>query len=842
MSAAKIPISLRSDFSRCTLDINGVEEEWLIATSNETPIPTCHDMTAVELKLRPQSAMKVQLAIQVTLKDAKEPESYLFSTLRLPKTTSLPFHLHCRFAISSNRQSIVFDPVDSRNNRDSKTSFNVWILEQLVPPLYLAALEHLLHLSSDSSSRRFDNKHWWLSGSSDEISSVVGNAFRRLLPEVDNLLFKSADDRWISFRDAVFSGEETRRVRDILLQLKANRFVSSYRHSELSEIPSAKLVGTDFVKRVLLNPATLALFQNLYDEKKISATDIRSILEYVAKDPPLTGLPLLILSTGKLAEIPGADMSTVYVASDPSHAALFSSSLFLGPDYSTEAIGHLQTDSSISVVALSNKNITTLITAEISRFNVDNERNAWLNLLWERYSSLPTPSNLQFLEDSSLKIVKTSSENLSLPECLTTRVIYDTATLKKEGLASITKELGIDVLELDSKSIIGTYLSKRFSDKLIVNFLLCLQKKLITSFDALIPTDRDRLANWLRQNIHQNLPDWRRKDPGIQKAFLLQLPLWEIYRDRRKQRLSASGVTVLPSNLNAENAENIIYYMKPMQSIASYSLQLVGFLEHCQNLKHRKFKCMTAGDIMNAVSLPAKPTDFTRLKPFFRSMFQLPVAELKQAKIKLPVSDGTLRNVDELYDHTVDLFEKTLKYTQQPSFIHQPIRDLSLSTLRYLGMTHSIDINSFKFCASEIQRLSDRSQPEDGGTWPDQQELFEMSQAAFRVYQDELPRQIMTNKALWARLDKISFIRPKDVRRQGVSYDWQRYFDPPFPVVLAPSRFVRPNLEPIAWTQRHLCFHELADAVLAVNINFGVPHVFEVVRPSAFICPQKDLE
>jgi len=107
-----------------------------------------------------------------------------------------------------------------------------------------------------------------------------------------------------------------------------------------------------------------------------------------------------------------------------------------------------------------------------------------------------------------------------------------------------------------------------------------------------------------------------------------------------------------------------------------------------------------------------------------------------------------------------------------------------------------------------------------------------MSQAAFQVYQGELTRKLMTNKAEWARLDKISLIRPKDVRRQGSrTIVRKRYFDPPFPVVLAPSRFVRPNLEPIAWTQRHLCFHEPTDEIPAVNINFGVPHVFEVVRP-----------
>jgi len=157
-------------------------------------------------------------------------------------------------------------------------------------------------------------------------------------------------------------------------------------------------------------------------------------------------------------------------------------------------------------------------------------------------------------------------------------------------------------------------------------------------------------------------------------------------------------------------------------------------------------------------------------------------------------------------------------------------------------MTHAVDLSSFKFYASEVQRLSGGPQPGDDGYWPDRQELLEMSRTSFNVYQGELPRLFMTHKQLWASLDGFAFIRPKEVRRQGVSYDWRTYFGESLPTVLPPSQFVRPNLESIAWTQRYLCFHEPAAELLAINTTFGIPEASEVVRPSVFIHCRKDLD
>ena len=800
--------------------------------------------------------MKVQLAIKVTpqlkhvepqlyfgfsLQEPKyvEPQSYLFSTLRLPKATSLPFHLHSRFAISSNRQSIVFAPADSRNNRDSKTLFNVWILEEIVPHLYISALEYLLHSSSASSSRRFDNERWWLSGPSDEISSVVKVAFRKLLPEANSTLFKSAAHEWISFRDTVFSKSEPENIRNILRLLKASKFVSSYRHSRITEISAAKIVDPKFVKQILLpNSATL---QRGFDDKKIEATTIRDILAYVVKEAPLAGLPGLVYSTDRTLRfipLPEANVSTIYISLHPSHPALFPSSLFLERHYSGEVLESLKGDPSISVVALSEKNITTLIMVEIGRFRSDEERNSWLDSLWVHYPTLPAPPDLKFLDNASMKIVKTSSQNLSLPECLPNQVIYDKAAVEEKGLASISKKLGIIVLNVDSNSVIGRYLSKRFPNKAIVNFLLCLQGKPISSFASLTQVEHRHLSKWLRQNIYRNISDWRSKDPDIRRPFLLKLPIWIVYRDQREQEISASD-SVLPQNFPAKT---LIPYLKPATSIAEFSSEFVGFLEYCKNLKRGSFRCMSASDIMNVVSLPAKletPADFERLTSFLRSILQLPIKDLQYANLQLPASDGTLRSVNELYDHTVNLFATTLKYAPHPCFLHEHFRDISLDILRSLGMNHAVDLASFTFCASEVQRLS--GQRQSGGYWPDRRELLKMSDTSFNAYQKVLPSLLMTKKHLWAGLDGIHFIRPKDVRRQGVSYDWRTYFDGSPPTLLAPPQFVRTDLEPIAWTQRYLCLYEPAAELLAVNTAFGVPHASEVVRLFVFIYHRKKI-
>jgi hypothetical protein len=138
-----------------------IVQNWIVSTC-QYAIPDEHANTAANLKLLPNSKMTVQIALDPLngKTDEEGSKSYLFSTLRLPKSNFLPFHVHARFAISSNRQTLIFTSGVGKNYAgDPKTAFNAWILRDIVPSLYLTTLEYLKHRSS---YKHYDSRFWWL--------------------------------------------------------------------------------------------------------------------------------------------------------------------------------------------------------------------------------------------------------------------------------------------------------------------------------------------------------------------------------------------------------------------------------------------------------------------------------------------------------------------------------------------------------------------------------------------------------------------------------------------------------------------------------------------------------
>ncbi|KDR71218.1 hypothetical protein GALMADRAFT_127161, partial [Galerina marginata CBS 339.88] len=99
-------------------DNTGKEETWIITSSEDIAIPLEHHQTAVALKLGTNSTLRVQLAINAAKSNDRSLESFPFSTMSLPKPTSLPFHVNAKFAISSNRQGLVLNSADSRSHKD----------------------------------------------------------------------------------------------------------------------------------------------------------------------------------------------------------------------------------------------------------------------------------------------------------------------------------------------------------------------------------------------------------------------------------------------------------------------------------------------------------------------------------------------------------------------------------------------------------------------------------------------------------------------------------------------------------------------------------------------------
>ncbi|KAF8912158.1 hypothetical protein CPB84DRAFT_758744 [Gymnopilus junonius] len=820
--------ALGENFSLFTLQVKPDdalknEEVWFVTTSETTEIPNEHEVTAVELKLQPQSKMKVQLAINPEYFGDKPLETYPFSTMALPRSISLPFHLNARFAISSNRQGLVLNSADSQNKYDRKTSFNTWILAVIIPPLYLASLEYLVHVG-DSFKDKFTDHRWWLLKCSDETSKITRSGIFSALAIADSRIFRSADRQWISFRDSVFSKEEPREVKKILNTARTPNFVPIPRRMDISALPSAKIVDPEFVNKALLRDHTiLATLQQQLFSGDICDEDIFKTLHYIRQVPPMGGLPLLLLSKGDLVEIPKAGHAQVFISGDLSHFSLFSLSNFVQVGYSPESLECLGKDSHVNVVKLTDERVPALIERELN-LREGGRKVEWVRAFWMSYHSLPGPPSLTYLE--KLPLVEASCGLMPLSECLPNRFIYKSARLKLSWpwIKPILRQMGIEMVN-GSNTVVREFLSERFRDP-IDNILQCFANKGVSIFSNLEREQHTRLAQWIRSELSSLYTARWRENVSISKGFLSSLPIWDVHVNGATRFASVSELEILPSRISIEH---IRPFLKANISIAEGSDTLTKFAKFCSNLDARDpSPSMSCHRVWSSIIVPTRVTETTEVqqwRSFIRDILGFLDSDLQTISLMIPNRDGYLRPVGEFYDGSVDLFARSLMLSERSPYVHTEFRNL-VPSLRKHGLVYEITLNTFRVCVAAIQEAIPIATSDPARL----QILREMSTTAFQVYQSRLPSQIMTNASDWASLDHIAFILPNRERRQGASYDVNQYFSQPLPLLITPSLFVRPELEPIAWTQRALFFSPPSEQLLAVNKKLGVPEVHEVVN------------
>ena len=789
-----------------------IVQKWIVSTCHAS-IPDEHINTAANLKLLPNSKMTVQIAIDPFKGkiDAEDSKSYLFSTLRLPKSNFLPFHLHARFAISSNRQTLIFTSGGKDCAGDPKTAFNAWILNDLVPSLYLASLEYFKHCSSDN---HYDTRFWWLDPKqpADEITIFVRQAIINLLPSSSIRLLHSASEEWISFKDAVFSRDEPIIVRDVLAGLCLPNFVIAPRHTGLNKVSSAILVDAKYVKKAFTEYTSK--LQTIFEASNSAVFDI---LYYIKDEAPLAGLPLFTLADKSLAFIPRIDERPVYYSKIRSHSSLFSSTAFLHRSCNEEIIQALTKDPSVNLQILSDISVAKLVEAELENFHDDQAMEAWLDRFWDEYDGLPGPPPLLSLKSDNIKLIKGVSSHLSLNDCQPNNVVRDP---DMPWLVPILKKLDINVLKFQSHPKLVNYINEHFPS-LVINILQCLRSKNVSSFPMLNEDEHERLASWMRDAF---LGAYRlgRENHYIEKQFLLGLPIWKVQLGGRQQFQPSYALRVLPLVFDMGD---IAHYLKPNIPVASsnyhYSYSL---LSDC-------FNPLSPAQILGVVQLPTILRDYCdcrRYKNFLKAIITLvEVNTVSWSALKFPDCNGSLRAISELYDHRVRLFAEDLKYTESSSFLHPDFRDLSSAKLNILGFQHEINFTTFKKCAEAIETLVHNPNFLDNPLT--RTEIIEMANVTFECYNTILPSLLMTNASLWKQLDAIPFVRFRTVRRQGASYNVDPSYYTQLSQLIPPSQMIRPEFEAVAWTQCALPFKSLSEEVLAVNRTLGVPKASVVV-------------
>jgi len=771
--------------------------------------------------------MVVKLAINVQ-QSRDEIDARLFSTLPLPKATSLPFHLHARFAISSNRQSIVFDSPDQRLERDPKSAYNAWILQKVVPPLYLATLEVVI--DSCQSDR------WWLVNTPDDISNHTAVAFRELLSgSNDSKLFKvdhikSRATRRLTFREAVFAKRSTNeKILRALMLLEAPQLVTSY--PSLAELPFARTVDASYVRDILLNQVSKQVVENLYASNALTSDTIIDLLSYVCNEPSLVGLPLLLLASGAPLSIPGIDEPCLYLWIPERQSSLFSTAKFLRSVYSHDSFKHIWSSTTVNVQGLSVDKVPQLIEIELALLTDDSKREDWLKSFWSVYPSLPGPPSLSSLENANLRFVRGTTRHLSLQECQRGKVVFIADSPTRLSLIPALEALGIEVLRVTGNDALKKYLAERFPTP-VESVLTCLQSANITNLNQLPTADANTLIDWLKKGIDQSLATWRKDSAGIQKSYLSRLEIWDaISRHSGRRWYPANGLQLLPSRFPLEDIN-----LLPNNTVAPFSTELNAFVKYCRDMpsNSKTTVYMSPQDILNAMDFPSRLTDSGdfpkgKVQAFFKNMFgRYKKDELRSISGRLTIydGDGNARPLSDLYDHRVELFAATLSHTARSSFVHSLLRSIDTELLVELGLNHGVSIETFRVCAKEVEAQ---------GLNVPLQTLHEMCRVSFGRYTNTLPSLVMGSESTWASLDSIAFVRPKDTRRQGASYSVDRFCSERQAPLLPPSRFVLARYEPIAWTQRALFFTEPDGNITILNKKLGVPGPQEVVRSFSFV-------
>ena len=810
-------------------EITPIVQKWIVSTCHAS-IPNEHANTAANLKL-PNSKITVQIALDPLkgITDTEDSKSHLFSTLRLPKSNFLPFHLHARFAISSNRQTLIFTPGDSKDYAgDPKTAFNAWILNDLVPSLYLTSLEYFKHCSSDN---HYDTRFWWLNPRqpADDITVFVRQAIINFLPSSSIRLLHSTSEEWISFKDAVFSRDEPPIVRDVLAGLRLPTFVIAPRHTGLNKESSAILVDAKYVKMAFTEYTSK--LHTILKTPTIAISDVFDILFYIKDEAPLAGLPLFILADKSLAFIPRIHEKPVYHSKIRSHSVLFSSTDFLHKSYSEEIIQALTNDTSVNLQILSDTSVGKLVEAELESFNDDQamELEAWLDRFWNEYDGLPGPPPLSSLESDNLKLLKGVSSHLSFNDCQPNNVVRDPG-IPLQWLVPILKKLDINVLKFQSHPKLVNHINTHFPS-LVINILQCFRSKNVSSFPMLSEDEHERLASWVRDAF---LGAYQTVDHLVEKQLLLRLPIWNVQLGGRQRLHSSHDLRVLPLGFEVED---ISHYLRPNIPVASSHYHYsYSRLSDC-------FKPLSPAQILKVVQLPTILRDYCdcrRYKNFLKAIIsQVDVNTVNLSALKFPDCNGSLRAISELYDHRVRLFAEDLKSTERSSFLHRDFRDLSSAKLNILGFQHAINFTTFKKCAEAIETLIYNPNFLDNPL--SRTELMEMANVTFECYNTILPSLLMTDASLWKQLDAIPFVRPRTVRRQGASYNVDPSYYTQLSQLISPSQMIRPEFEPVAWTQCALPFKSLSEEVLAVNRTLGVPEASVVVCSFFYILPFKRL-
>ncbi|KAF7363913.1 hypothetical protein MSAN_01049400 [Mycena sanguinolenta] len=683
---------------------------------------------------------------------------FLFSTLRLPVPTSLPAHISAPWAISSSRQYIIFEPPDSTGNRVPQAAFNNWILGTLVPPLYISAIHEA--------------------------------ATARTLHLPKNPL------QWWPVNDSAGDNNSISRV---IVEAFYNSIPQSSIHSLLGKattVDELRFVNPSFMREVLQSRTTK--FAQLFSSKHILITMVDAVLLFLLKGGiSVSDLPLLVKSDGTLTH-GNSQCPIKYVLKGVAIPDIFPHSDFLHENMDEETQNLLIRSTGVNVRLFDASGAIELVKKYIQaqpRCTHSSEVQQWITRFWEIYRYLPGPPAPSSLD--SLPLIPTASgEYISLQYCRRDDVITEPG---RPALVSAMRKLAIVFCRVP-EPLRATF-DKPFNLQSFLNAIR-LQRD---PFDGLSSDETREIRDWVRSDLYTCTSTESR-------TVVKGLPIWEARQNNRTVLIEASRLEMLP--IDGLDSEIFDGFTRSETAIANYNPGLETVLFWAPQTPR-----VTSERLAQLLFFPdfLHPSNMDRYSALLAGFLNIG----GQGMIPVPDGNCRLRPVNNLYDHSVELFATALQSFEQSLFLHPDFRHMQ-PQLRSKGLHSQVDWESFLHCANTVDDdLVVRGLPEA--------QVMPRAEVVCAFYNSSLPRIVMGKTLRWTQLNSLRFVPRKEIRSPSASYITDAYCER-LPQIVAPSQILLQKYEQIAWTQRALCQEEPTGDLTALNKSFGVPTAAEVVQ------------
>ncbi|KAG8885286.1 hypothetical protein FRB97_001732 [Tulasnella sp. 331] len=782
------------------------KQEWLIhfAKKRQSDVPEMFAQLTRNHRLPPPST---GLAMRINRRDSKittnrPTRSRLFATLPLPIEIALPVHVHATWILAADRRTIRFDAADADEERPMDTRYNLYLLEVLIPEVYLCMLATLA---------RREYQDWyrcWPGGTQEVLQPMIAALYKQFAKTTHHVC-RTVTGAVVTPASAIFATSKSPHVRPILEALQLPKLVSPLPF-DASLILSWEGLQTDDAGTVaglmrLETEAVKRLFQTGPQPSRpsVSSEHLDGVIRYLMEgEHELNGLPLLQLGDGSMTTF--GDATHPWIFQDVTYpstnrltnisiATLFGPSHIVGPAITNRTckllISKVGNVRRLDVEGI-RRLLSTLMIAPREEASVSETRKAWLRKLLNFLDVCSTPK-LRDISDLPLIPVMNGDTAISFNRA-GDGTVFTVTSLGDLSIPII--RLGILVVP----SLPGLTLEPILDLARLLNAFRSLGHVGGLNQRVSVP-EWESLRQWIRRNLIRG--GWSQAD----HQTLLALLIFDAQNGGRLTTPSlhpAGEIHMLPVEVRLAA---VARYLPRTMYFADHSFELSLVLEG------RSRQVLSVEELVGHFELPAAiSADEDR---YFQSVFAVVISYWRRGVLSIPFvpdMDRILRKPEELYDHRIRLFALAFG-TRHAKFVHDGYRNSMASPVQ-AGVRTVIDAPTLVQCAMALD--------EDA-----REGVLDQARAAefWNAFGDD-------NATRNISLDTIANLRFIPSRRQRCGVTEFEEFARPLPDqgIASLNELVRTEYAPVVWTQRAHFATTPPRFIITINPDLGIPTVEEV--------------